>query len=237
MSGAELALRFIAVIVSAYLLGSIPSGVLVGKLFDADPREVGSGKTGLTNVLRSMGPRAAAMVFVLDFLKGAVAVLLARFLWFPAAILPLVGPLTPSGMAVTSHWQATAEALAGITVILGHTFSVFIDFKGGRGVLTGGAVVVVISPIGALAGLAVFLGTIFVTRYVSLGSILGILTVALAQIILYVTGHAQLPHLIFVVVGAVAIVAMHHDNINRLLNGTERKLGDNTSPQPNVSPS
>ena len=126
MSTGEIIARYAAAAIVGYLVGSIPNGVLIGKLFgNRDPRAHGSGKTGTTNVLRTLGVGPAALVASLDIAKGVAAVLLARFVFFP---------LQPGATATTQAW---AEAIAGLAAILGHNYSIFIRFSGGRGVATG----------------------------------------------------------------------------------------------------
>ncbi len=230
MPGFELVLRFVGAALAAYLLGAIPSGVLVGKLFgNVDVRAYGSGKTGATNVLRTLGPGPAALVVLGDIAKGAIAVLLARFLFFGMFFpFPIHAAATHSALALYQPW---AEAVAGLAAVLGHTYSVYINFSGGRGVLTGAGAIVVMSPLATLVGLIAAVIPIALTRYVSLGSILGTATVAMTELVLFLTHHAELPHLLFALIGAAYVIALHRDNINRLLNHTERKLGERAVPQ------
>lgn len=202
--------RFVAVALVAYLCGSVPSGVLVGKLFGGvDPRAYGSGKTGATNILRTLGPGPAAMVALMDVLKGVVAVLLARFLIFPG--------------------QPWAETVAGFAALMGHNYSIFIHFTGGRGVATGGGVLLAMSPLVILFGALGLVIPIAITRYVSLGSIIASATCAVADAVMVATGHDVYQHLVFAVIGAAFIIYAHRDNIARLANGTERKLGQKTA--------
>jgi glycerol-3-phosphate acyltransferase PlsY len=230
MPGPELILRFIAAVLAAYLVGAIPSGVLVGKLVgDVDVRGYGSGKTGATNVLRTLGPGPAALVVAGDLAKGAIAVLLARYLFFGALVpFPIHAAATHSALDLYRPW---AEALAGLAAVLGHTYSIYIKFSGGRGVLTGTGAVVVISPLAILIGLVAGIVPIALTRYVSLGSILGAAAVALVELILFLTSRAPLPSLLYTLLAAGYIIALHRDNIERLLHGTERKLGERAAPQ------
>jgi acyl phosphate:glycerol-3-phosphate acyltransferase len=214
----DLILRIVAAIVVGYLLGSIPSGVLIGKLGNKDPRNFGSGKTGATNVLRTLGPGAAALVLLLDAGKGVVAVLFARLL------LSTPGGTEVIGAGFTS-WQGIAEAAAGLAALLGHNYSIFIHFKGGRGVLTGAGGTLAVSPISFLVGLISAAVPIAITRYVSLGSILGAAACPVAGLVLLLTGHETLPHEVFMLLGGAFVIYSHSDNIQRLLNGTERKLG------------
>lgn len=202
--------RFLAVAVVGYLLGAIPSGVVVGKLFgNVDPRQHGSGKTGATNILRTLGPRAAITVGLLDVLKGAVPVLLARYVLLPN--------------------QLWAETLAGFAALFGHNYSLFIGFRGGRGVATGGGATLVMQPWSALAGVFGMIIPVALTRYVSLGSIVACAACAVSDAVLVALRIDQLPHLVFIAGGAAFVIFAHRDNIVRLLNGTERKIGQKST--------
>jgi glycerol-3-phosphate acyltransferase PlsY len=192
--------------VAGYLLGSIPTGMIVARVYGhVDLTAYGSGRTGATNVLRTLGRGAAAVAFAGDFLKGVLAVLLVRVLF---------GDANP--------WL---ELIAAISAVVGHSYSVFIRFKGGRGVVTGFGATVVAAPALMLIAFAIGIGLVILTRYVSLGSIVGAtlgglflcgLTVATGDPAWAVWG---------VLVGGFIVVA-HRDNIERLLAGTERKLGE-----------
>jgi glycerol-3-phosphate acyltransferase PlsY len=224
MSVTEALLRLGAAGLVGYLLGSMPSGVLIGKVFgNVDPRTQGSGKTGATNILRTLGPGPAALVVTMDVGKGIVAVLLARFLFFP---------LPPHPSASDQALTALAEALAGFAALLGHNFSIFIHFTGGRGVATGAGIILVMSPLAFLVGVAAMIIPIVITRYVSLGSIIGTLCCALCMIVLTLTGHAYWPYSLFAVAAAAFIILSHHDNIRRIFRGTERQLGSSTRSLP-----
>ncbi|HEX5441573.1 MAG TPA: glycerol-3-phosphate 1-O-acyltransferase PlsY [Ktedonobacterales bacterium] len=218
MSAIEVVLRMGGAALAGYLLGSIPFGVLAGRFFgDRDPRAFGSGKTGATNVLRTLGKGPAAFVVAGDVAKGAAAVLLARFVFF-------------GGHSDPATLQATAEAVAGFCAILGHNYSVLIGFKGGRGVLTGAGAMIVMTPFTFLIGLICAVVPIAITRYVSLGSILGAASSIIVELILLLTRHDSLPHFIFILVGGLVIIVSHRDNIGRLIHGTERKLGQPAHP-------
>lgn len=222
MSSTEMVVRFVIAAVAGYLLGSLPSGVLVGRIFGhVDPRTKGSGKTGTTNILRTLGPGPAGLVAALDALKGIAAVLLVRFVIFPHGIaLPVTGV----------DVQGYAEALAGACAVLGHNYSLFIHFTGGRGVMTGAAVSLAMSPITFLCGIIGFILPVVLTRYVSLGSIIGSATTMVAGFIFLQLGIVSIPHeLCFAAVG-LFIILSHWDNIGRLLHGTERKLGQPAEP-------
>lgn len=189
----------------AYLVGGIPWGLLLGRWFrGVDIRAYGSGKTGATNAARTLGWRISGLVFVLDVLKGVVAVLLARWV----TDLPLV------------------ESLAGMAAILGHCFSPYIRFGGGRGVATGAGATLVIAPFAVVAVAVVGSLAIRVSRYVSLGSILGALVVPVSLIVGWLLGWVRPEHIVYGIGGGAIIVAKHHDNIRRLLAGTERKIGE-----------
>jgi glycerol-3-phosphate acyltransferase PlsY len=217
MSAIEVLLRVGAAIVAGYLLGSIPSGVLMGKIFgNVDPRTQGSGKTGATNILRTLGAGPAAIVVIMDIGKGVVAVLLARYIIFPL----------PAHPTLTDHnLQALAEACAGFAALLGHNYSVFIHFTGGRGVATGGGVILAMSPFAVLIGIVALVVPVLITRYVSLGSIIGAFACAVSIIVLTLTGHNYWPQMVFGIVGSSFIILSHRDNIQRIMHGTERKIG------------
>ena len=197
-------LSYLAAIVIGYLLGSFPSGYVVGRLRGIDLRQWGSGSLGGTNVLRSAGPWAAILAVLGDVAKGVLDIFVAR---------ALVG--SPS-----------AEVLTGLAVILGHDFSIFLTFNGGRGVATTlGALVALYLPaslILALLGLAV----IAISRYASLAS----LTIATVMpfVMLYLVLFAGKPvwYLIYGLAAGILIVVLHKGNIQRLLAGTERKIGE-----------
>jgi glycerol-3-phosphate acyltransferase PlsY len=211
-------LRLVLAGVIGYLAGSFPSGVLIGKAYGVDVLAHGSGHTGTTNVLRTAGGKAAAMVVILDIAKGAVAVLLARYLIFPASADAFIGP-----------W---AEPVAGLAAILGHNFSLFLHFRGGRGVATGGGAVLAMNPLVVAFAFPIGALPVIFTRYVSLGSITAAATCPIAELVLLLTGHdtiaghANWAHFAYMLVGAAIVIASHHDNIQRLLAGTERKLGE-----------
>ncbi len=224
MSAGEIGLRLLAATVVGYLIGSFPSGVLVGKFLGGgvDPRASGSGKTGATNVLRTLGPGPAACVVALDLSKGILSVLAARFLFFPASMPTSVEVIGPLG----TTYQTIAESTAALGALLGHNYSIYIKFTGGRGVLTGAGTILVMQPIAWVAAFIAAVVPIAVTRYVSLGSILGATTAPVADLALVLTGHDALPHLLYITLGSTIVVVSHKDNIQRLLSGTERKLGE-----------
>lgn len=217
------ALLLFATTVIGYLLGSIPFGLFIGKAFaKKDVREVGSGKIGMTNVMRTAGNKAAAISMLLDIAKGAAAVGIAALVFRDKK--EIVGVLfTP---------MESAKVLASMAAIAGHTWSVFLKFKGGRGVSTFFGGLAALYWQAAIVGGLCVLGLGFRTKYMSLGSIIGavtafILVMALDILKINFLGHyPPFEYVVFTMVGAVFIYIMHRDNIARLLNGTERKIGD-----------
>lgn len=199
-------------ILVGYLLGAIPSGVIVGRLRGVDPRSGGSGRTGATNALRTVGRVGAAAVLVLDVAKGMAAVLLAG--WIASAV------------GGSETWSAMwAPAGAGIGAVAGHVRSVFIGFAGGRGVATGAGVMLILAPLTIVLAIPVLAIAIWQTRYVSLGSILAAITVALGATMLGVLGMVGAGAVVAASLIGVIVVVAHADNIERLRNGTERRLG------------
>jgi acyl phosphate:glycerol-3-phosphate acyltransferase len=198
-----------ALVLGAYLAGSLPMGVIVARLTRArDPRTVGSGRTGGTNAWRAMGLWRGILVGVLDIAKGALPVLIATLL----GSSPIV------------------RALAGVAAILGAWASVFLRFHGGRGVATGIGAMAVIQPLVIVFGAPVFFGVIGVTRYVSLGSLVGSAFAAALLIPCVALGLNPPTDLIFAAGGLAIVWFAHRDNIGRLLRGEERKIEFSSSP-------
>jgi len=210
--------EFMAVALIGYLLGSIPFGVLVGRRSArVDIREYGSGKTGATNVLRVAGKKAAAIAVTLDFLKGCLAVVLAGLIF--------KGDHSLTGSSL--WWPATsAQALAALAAIAGHKWPVFLKFHGGRGVATFFGGMLALCPPAALFGVGVLILTAVLTRYMSLGSIAGAIGPYTVLIPLTIFRGFPIEYLAYALIGAIFIVVMHRDNINRLMAGTERRLGE-----------
>ena len=198
------AVRFGAVCILAYLAGSLSWGyMLVDLVMGEDIRDFGSGRTGMSNILRTAGGKAAALVFLLDAGKGALVALLARGV---------------SG-------AVEAEVAAALFALCGHNWPVFLGFRGGRGIMPGFGGLSVMAPWIAAAGGALFLVVTLSTRILSLGSIVGTLAVAVTSLALtLVVGHHQL-YTLYAFVGGALIIWQHRDNIRRIANGTERKLG------------
>ena len=217
---------FIAAVIIGYLLGSIPFGLFVSRAFSgADVREVGSGKTGMTNVMRTAGKKAAIFSLLLDMAKSAMAVLIAVLI-FSNGYAESIG---------ATGWREAAMVLAAFAAICGHSWSIFLKFKGGRGVATfiGGLLIMYWQAALIGGALALFIG--FRTKYMSMGSIIGAVT---SFVVLMLFGIWQkdflgsYPALVFVLygmAGAIFIYVVHRDNIIRLYNGTERTLDENTA--------
>ena len=203
-------LASLLIVVVAYLLGSIPTGYLLVRLFrNQDIRSVGSGNIGATNVLRSGGKGLGAATFLLDMLKGCSAVWVGGFL----------GELILPGMPFRD-----AQALAALSAVIGHLFPVWLRFRGGKGVATGFGVFLVAAPLAALAAITTFAIVLLLTRYVSLASIIG---AASFPVFAWFFVHGEKPVFYIAVQAAVAllIIVKHHQNIGRLLAGTESRFG------------
>lgn len=204
MPGVEL----VAAAVAGYLIGALPSGVMIGRLRGVDPRGSGSGRTGTTNALRTLGPALAVLVLLLDVGKGAIAV--------------LAGAWLGGALGAAPGWAA---AVGGVAAVLGHVRSVFIRFGGGRGVATGAGAMLVLAPMAVLAAVPVFALLVWRTRYVSLGSVAAAVTVPVAATILWALDRLALEAVVAATLIGLLIVLAHADNIERLRGGTERKLG------------
>lgn len=190
----------VVTMIIGYFLGTIPSGYLVAKLHGVNIQQVGSGNIGATNVLRALGVVPAIIVVILDPLKGALATL-----------LPILLGVGPWGVALT-----------GLAVVLGNNFNVLLGMRGGKGIATSIGVFLVLSPLMALFSMVLGLFTILVSRYVSLGSLVGMVALPLFLI-------AREVHLAYLLL-SIALVALaiirHRANIRRLLAGKESRLGE-----------
>jgi acyl phosphate:glycerol-3-phosphate acyltransferase len=208
----------------AYLLGATPTAYLAGRLVKGiDIREHGSKSVGATNVLRTVGAGPALVVLVVDVAKGAAAIVFIRWLcgWLYAT--PAVQP--PMGLDLHG-WTPWAVCLAGFAVVFGHARSIWLGFSGGKSAAAGVGVLLAMSwPIGA-ATFAVFLAVVALSRIVSLGSMLAAAT-AIALVCLL---DQPLAHRLLVIAGGVYVIVRHRANIQRLLAGTEPRLGHGASP-------
>ena len=197
-------LVYLIIIITAYLLGNISTSYIVAKrLAGVDIRTQGSGNAGSTNVLRTLGKKAGALTFIGDVLKGLIAVLIARFIAY--------------GVNLD---DTTCAYIAVVAVVLGHNYPVFLGFKGGKGVATSLGSMLGMNPLVALLCLGFFIIIVAITKYVSLGSILGI---GLSPIIMMINHNTK--GVLVTLFLTISVVITHKENIKRLLNGTERKLG------------
>lgn len=197
-------------VVLAYLIGALPFGLLVGRLAGGvDLREHGSGRIGATNALRTVGLAGAVLTFLLDLGKGVVAVL-------------MIGWLYRAGPPGSPPWVAAA---AGIAAVAGHIRSVFIGFRGGRGVATFTGTMLATAPWTAAIVLPVGAVIVWRSRFVSLGSLIGTLLAPVVTAALVLLGQARWEGVALGVGGAALVTLAHRDNIARLRAGTERRIG------------
>lgn len=196
-------IELIAAVFGAYLIGSIPTGYIIVKLFTGqDIRKSGSGSTGATNVKRVMGKKWFFIVMFLDALKGALPVILAKLFITAFASIGLV------------------PVLCAIAVILGHSKSIFLNFSGGKSVASGvGTILALNWQVGAIIALIWSIIT-YTSKYVSIGSIIAL---AISPILMYLF-HEPIAYILYCVLGAIYITYLHRENILRLVNGTENKI-------------
>ena len=215
---------YLIVAVMAYLLGSIPFGYLLVRIFRGeDIRLTGSGNIGATNVARSGAKGLGIATLILDALKGALAVWLAAVL--AGSKYNLCGDFIQHPCALALRMMS----LAALFAVLGHVFPVWLRFKGGKGVATALGVFCVLFPAAILVALAIFILTVIVTRYVSLGSILGAIAFPVAAYFLQSTDAVSL---LLASSVSLIVVLKHHQNISRLLSGTESRFGSSKTPVP-----
>lgn len=209
-------LAIVLLLAAAYLLGSLPTGYLVAKgVKGIDIRQHGSGGTGATNVLRTVGKGAAIAVLVIDLLKGLLAVLLVALVWPQVTALTTLAPL----------WQPWVTTVAGLMALVGHSKSVWINFTGGKSVASGLGVLIGLAWPVALGAAIAFGLTLALSRIVSLSSMVAAIA---AGILIVVTGQ-PLPYAVLGVLGAFYVILRHRSNIDRLLAGTEPRLGQQSS--------
>ena len=210
--------EFVAVVVIAYLLGSIPVGLIIGKLKKGvDIREYGSCKIGATNVMRTLGTKLGVLTLVLDVVKGGGAVMLAAVIVDGGS-----GSFTIGGVSV--HWQHVAQVAAGLSAIVGHNWPIFAKFKGGRGVTAYFGTLFAIFPPAGIFGAEVVAIAALRSRQMSRGSILGALAAWCLMIPLTIVYNFPPIYLAYGLAGIALLVYQHYDNIKRLRQGTERQL-------------
>jgi glycerol-3-phosphate acyltransferase PlsY len=186
------------VIATAYLIGSIPTGLLLGKAYGIDVRKEGSGNIGATNLYRTVGRKVGIITLIGDCLKGMLPVLLVKASTFPPEL----------------------AAWVGLAAFCGHVFSLFLKFKGGKGVATALGVFLALAPVAVTIAIALFAVLLFIWRYVSLGSIAAAAAMPLA---VYLLGGSRTITAVTLVITLIVIVR-HHENISRLLSGTESRF-------------
>lgn len=197
-------LLYLVLFAQLYLLGSIPWGYIVYRVRTGrDIREYGSGKIGTSNMFRTSGKYVGLLVLVLDSMKGFIAVLISSYLVFDQWVI----------------------VLALLVVVSGHNWSIFLGFKGGRGIAPALGSLLILTPIAAVLALLVFLPVTFISKYLSLGSILGVITAVLTVIILTIFGWYMVFEAVYAVLVGAMILFQHKDNIQRIFAGTERKIG------------
>ena len=196
-------ISLVVLLLACYLLGAFPSGVVVSKFFKgADLSKVGSCSVGATNAYRALGPKAALIVLVLDVLKGFIAVNLAYFVFVPAFLISIL------------------RVIFGLLAVVGHNWSIFLKFKGGKGVATTCGVFLALTPKAVGVAVLLWLGIALLTRWASAAS----LSVAFAfPFIAYAYGASKLD-IFFAVIMALMVVFQHRENIERLLHGHEERL-------------
>lgn len=227
--------------VLSYLLGSLNSSIIISKIISGkDIRSEGSGNAGATNMLRTHGKKAGILTLICDMLKGVIAVLIARIImWFitsvglsPKDYLETTSLVAPSlfGRDVSAfevnYLLGWISYIAALFAVLGHNFPIFFGFKGGKGVATSGAVILMLDWKIGLILLVFAIGVMAVTRYVSLGSILAAVAYPIALVAFMLgKGEFDFGYLIFSLIMSGLLIFRHRANITRLKNGTENKLG------------
>ncbi len=193
-------MKFFLLFIFSFILGSIPFGIIISRIKGVDIKKVGSGNIGATNVLRSLGKWPAVLTLLGDILKGTAAV------------------------AIGSHFETGSvyQGLVGISAILGHNFSIFLGFKGGKGVATSIGVLIFYTPFVALLTVIIWLAAAVLTKYSSLGAIISF---GLLPVNIYFFDPDDKGKMLIAVLITVFILMRHRDNIQRLINGTERKIG------------
>ena len=210
--------KFLAAVLVGYLLGSIPFGLLIGRRSSSkvDVRKHGSGKIGATNVLRTAGRKAAALAVFLDVSKGVLAVVFAGLIVGRTYLV--VGDFGLGALV--------AQVLAALAAMAGHNWSVFLKFRGGRGVATFMGGLIALCPIAAIVGGEVLIIGAGLTKFASLGSIAGTVGAYAVLVPLTIMHGFPVEYLAYTLIGTIVIVVMHRGNIKRLLSGKERKLGE-----------
>ena len=205
----------LAIILFSYLAGSFPSGIVLGKAFKGiDVRQFGSKNMGATNVFRVLGAKIAIPVLLLDMIKGAVAVL-------------LISRINLGDLLMDPHWL---KIIAGLAAMLGHIFSIWVRFKGGKGVATAAGVLFGLMPLEVGLGILLFIFVVAITRYVSLGSMLAAFFIFCSLLVEKAFLGMDIPkaYMILALLTVLIVIITHRQNIKRLVKGREHKLGERT---------
>jgi glycerol-3-phosphate acyltransferase PlsY len=190
----------IFLVLLGYVLGSVPTGYLVGRALGVDVRKVGSGNIGTANVLRAAGKWAAALTLAGDMLKGLVPVVVAR-------------------LSTENEWLIAVVAFAAV---VGHCWPVFLRFKGGKAVATGAGTTIGLAPVVGLGLFAFWWAVVLASRYTSLGAI----AVMVVSPVVFLVAHQPLPYVLYTIVGGALVLWRHRENAVSLVKGTERKVGE-----------
>lgn len=192
----------------AYLIGSIPTALIIGKsVFGIDVRDYGSGNMGATNSFRVMGPKYGTLILILDLLKGLLAVGMFYFLPY----------------YLNNEYERTNFMIAlGLAAVVGHIFPVFAEFKGGKGVATLLGMMIGVQPTVAICCISVFIVVLYLTRYVSLSSILGAIMLPIS--VFWIWNEHELSYRVFALAVAVLVIVTHQKNISRLIKGNENRV-------------
>lgn len=198
-------INYLIIILISYFIGSISTSYIIAKrMLGVDIRTQGSGNAGSTNVLRTLGKKAGVITFLGDLLKGMISVFIAKFI-----------------ANITHIDVINASYIAVVFVVIGHNWPIFLGFRGGKGVATSLGSMIAVNPIIALSCFAFFILIVYVTKYVSLGSVLSICTSPV--IMLLIGNYKGVAITLFL---SFSVIFKHRENIKRLLNGTERKIGE-----------
>lgn len=201
-------MKEVLLIIIAYLIGSIPTALIISKkFFNIDIREYGSGNMGATNAFRVMGAKWGVIIMALDIIKGMIAVGLFYFI---------------PGCLTNELFRTNLMIGLGLSAVIGHIFPVFANFKGGKGVATLLGMVIAIQPVVAVCCFGVFLVVLYLTRYVSLSSILGAIMLPIS--VLWIWNEHEILYRIFALLVAILVVITHQKNITRLIKGCENRM-------------
>jgi acyl phosphate:glycerol-3-phosphate acyltransferase len=205
-------IAIILLLVTGYLVGSIPSAYLAGRMAGIDIRQVGSGNVGATNVTRTLGKHFGYPVFAFDFLKGVAAVAMAILIF---------NRMQPGGIS-----REFCGVIGGTSSVVGHSFPVWLGFKGGKGVATSAGVIFALLPLAAVVMAIVWGATFWITRYVSLASIAAVIALPIVIGVMFFVGRLNTPVVLyFSICLALIVIIRHRSNLSRLARGTEPRSG------------